>query len=400
VNVALIILHADPSRGGAEQYTADLAGALAARGHVVSLLAQDFGPAIPGVKLIPLIASGATRRAKYVRFLQSLETHLASTAYDIVHAMLPVRTCDVYHPHAGLAAEAIASGHRKHEGAAARAAAKLANRANLRRRAFAAVEKKLLAQVRPPVVLCLSEYVKATVRRHYSLPAEKLATLFNAVDLKKFDPSSRPEARDSTRARLGIGEDQTAALMIAQDFVRKGLREAILALSAVKDPKLVLVVVGRGNVSPYRKLARDHGVANRVIFNGPTDDPYSFYRAADFFVLPTRHDPCSLVVLESLAMGLPVISTIFNGACEIMEGGREGFVLPNPADVDALAKAMQTLLNLQRRSEMAKACLKLRPRLSFETHVDDLLAIYNATVRGRAASSPSAKPQSRPLEES
>jgi len=60
----------------------------------------------------------------------------------------------------------------------------------------------------------------------------------------------------------------------------------------------------------------------------PADrDPYAFYRAADFFVLPTRHDPCSSSWLEALAMGLPVISTIFNGACEIMIDGVHGFVL-------------------------------------------------------------------------
>lgn len=381
MNVALVILHADPSRGGAERYTADLAGALAARGHRVSLLGQDFGPAIEGVQCVPLGTSGATRRGKYLRFLRSLESHLAENRYDVVHAMLPVRTCDVYHPHAGLAAEAVATGHLKHSGTAARAAAKVANRVNARRQAFAAVEGELLTRQNPPVVLCLSEYVKATVRRHYSLPEEKLVTLFNAVDLKRFDPAARAEARASTRDRLGIRPDQTIALMIAQDFARKGLREAILALAAVEDPQLVLLVVGRDDASAYRRLARENGVADQVLFHGPTDDAYAFYRAADLFILPTRHDPCSLVVLESLAMGLPVISTAFNGACEIMQSGREGFVLGDPADVAALAAAMKAMLDPHRRAEMAKACLDLRPRLSFDAHVGELTQIYERVTR-------------------
>ena len=115
--------------------------------------------------------------------------------------------------------------------------------------------------------------------------------------------------------------------MIAQDFARKGLREAIAALAVTQDPKLVLLAVGKQDPSSYRKLAAERGVSDRVIFAGSTTDPFAFYRAADFFVLPTRHDPCSLVVLEAIAMGVPVISTVFNGACEIMSDGKHGFVL-------------------------------------------------------------------------
>jgi len=115
-----------------------------------------------------------------------------------------------------------------------------------------------------------------------------------------------------------------------------------------------------------------------VVFAGKTDDPVSFYRAADFFLLPTRHDPCSLVVLEALAMGLPVISTVFNGACEIMTSGQHGFVLPDPSDIDAIAEAMRNLLDPQARATMSDACLMLRPRLAYEHHLDELLKIYTA----------------------
>ena len=116
--------------------------------------------------------------------------------------------------------------------------------------------------------------------------------------------------------------------------------------------------------------------AARVSFAGAAADPRPFYNDADFFVLPTRHDPCSLVVLEALAMGLPVISTKFNGACEIMTDGVHGYVLDDPADVDALAGAMRKLLDPRRRAEMSQACLELRPKLSYEHHLDRLEEIY------------------------
>jgi UDP-glucose:(heptosyl)LPS alpha-1,3-glucosyltransferase len=370
MKIALAIIHADPQRGGAERYTVDLAAALALRGHEVSLVAETFAAPIAGVSAVQLKTSGVSRRGKYLRLLDSVDSHLSRNRYDMVHAMFPVRQCDVYHPHAGIAAEAIVSGHQKHSGLLRRRMARWVNQLNFKRRAFAEVERQLLGSQRPPTVLCLSDYVKATVRKHYALPEEKLATLFNAVDLGKFDPA-RVDAD-----RGGFAKDAVVGLMIAQDYQRKGLREAILALAKIEDARLVLQVVGKEDPRAYQRLARQLKVEERVRFVGATTDPARFYKSADFFVLPTRHDPCSLVVLEALAMGLPVLSTRFNGACEIMENGKHGFVLDDPQDVDSLAQAMKQMLKKSSRDAMAEACLGLRGKLSYETHVENLLRIY------------------------
>jgi UDP-glucose:(heptosyl)LPS alpha-1,3-glucosyltransferase len=380
LKIALVILHANPARGGAERYTIDLATALREGGHDVSLVASSF-EGEGGAGDVQLAVSGSTRAGRYAGFIRRLDEHLDEAKYDIVHAMLPVPRCDIYHPHAGIAVDAVESGHLKRESALKRALSKVATRLNARRQLFAAVEKTLLTGDNSPVVLCLSEYIKGVVRRHYPLPEAKLATLFNAVDLKKFDPAARPAAGADIRLKAGIASDRIVALMIAQDFQRKGLREAIAALAATNDPRLVLVVVGKQDPRVYRDWAASRGVADRVIFAGSTTDPYSYYRAADFFVLPTRHDPCSLVVLEALAMGVPVISTVFNGACEIMTDGRQGFVLNDPADVPALSAAMVRMLDQTTRNVMSKACLELRAGLSYETHLDRLLDVYRAVTQ-------------------
>lgn len=375
MKIGLVILHADPLRGGAERYTVDLATALNARGHRSVLIASSFGEGVKRPEDV-LLRGRRTRVGRYLGVLGELNRHLESNHYDIVHAMLPVRRCDVYHPHAGIAADAIASGHLKHDGPIRQMLAHTANQFNRRRQKFAAIERELLTSPNPPVVFCLSEYVKRIVCKHYPLSDDKTPMLFNAVDLARFDPGARPAAGDEIRRRFNIDHGKVVALMIAQDFARKGLREAIGALAQVKDPNLILLVVGKENANPYRNLAGQHGLGKRVVFAGPTDDPYSFYRAADFFILPTRHDPCSLVVLEALAMGLPVISTVFNGACDIMTDGEHGFVLKDPTDVAALSNAMQKLVDPRTRDTMAKACTQLRPRLSYERHLDELLRIY------------------------
>jgi len=377
MRIALVIFRSDPSRGGAERYTHDLATSLLSRGHRVVILCSDAGDDSMHVRLS---CQSATRAGQYKRFLASLDAHLTHNTYDIVHAMLPVPKCDVYHPHAGLAVEAVQRGHLQRASLAGKMLAGLANRINRKRQLFAQVERQMLTGTHPPVVLCLSNYVKQPIQTYY--PSAKVQTLFNAVDLQKFTP----DGSSDVRARLGIAAHDVMMLMIAQDYARKGLAAAIIALAKLAEPRPWLVVVGRQPPGEYAELARRLGVADRVIFAGPTTSPVDFYRAADFFVLPTHHDPCSLVVLEALAMGVPVISTVFNGACEIMTDGIHGRVLQNPGDATVLAGAMRQLSDAKVRTLMKSACLALRPALSLATHIAKLESIYQSCRQGETPS--------------
>jgi UDP-glucose:(heptosyl)LPS alpha-1,3-glucosyltransferase len=383
MKIGLVIFHADPARGGAERYTVDVGLALSRRGHDVSIIAGSFSDAVPWeIKRAKIEPQGPSKTWQYIQFLNQMDEHVRTHAYDVIHAMLPVRWCDVYHPHAGLAVAAVEEGHQKYQGIA-RSVSKLFNRINLKRGKFAKTERSLLARENRPLVVCLSEYVKRSIRQYYSLPESDLVTLMNAVDLHKFSITERPTARETTREKLGLKKDQIAALIVAQDFERKGLREAIMALPKTKFKNLCLIVVGKDDTRPYEELAKFWEVQDRVIFVGGTNDVFAYYRAADFFVLSTRHDPCSLVVLEAMAMGLPVISTKNNGATEMMENGVQGFVLAAPARVDELAEAMNQLCDPKKRQTMSEACLAQRARLSFDEHLNLLLKIYQNAQKRR-----------------
>jgi UDP-glucose:(heptosyl)LPS alpha-1,3-glucosyltransferase len=85
-----------------------------------------------------------------------------------------------------------------------------------------------------------------------------------------------------------------------------------------------LVVVGHPKVARYERHAHKLGIADRVIFLGHRADPKDCYFAADYLVHPTFYDPCSLVVLEALACGLPVITTQYNGVSELLTPPAEG----------------------------------------------------------------------------
>ncbi len=379
MNIALVIYHADPSRGGAEGYTSGVARSLVAAGHSVSLLARDFGPGaegLPQVQRVEVAASGLTRRAEYLRFLESLDDALNHRNYDIVHAMLPVRRCDFYHPHAGLAVESIDHGHERYRGGMARALARLGTQLNRKRLLFARIERGMMTGDSPPTILCLTERMRRSALAYFPARPEKIVKLFNGIDILRFDPQRDPHAGKEIRRRFNLGDDRVVALIVGQDFARKGVAEAIEAVARVNDPRLALLVVGRDDPARYLRLARSRGIADRVIFTGAAADIYPFYRAADFLLFPARVDPCPLVVLESLAMGVPVIVSRHAGSHEAISDGREGFIIDTWRDLPAFAEAARAMLDPARRAAMADAALQLRPVISHQRHLAELITLY------------------------
>jgi UDP-glucose:(heptosyl)LPS alpha-1,3-glucosyltransferase len=144
-----------------------------------------------------------------------------------------------------------------------------------------------------------------------------------------------------------------------------------------------LVVAGRDNAAPYRRLARRLGVAGRIRFLGSRSDIRSLYAAADVLAHPTWYDPCSRVVLEALSCGLPVVTTRFNGAAEVIEQGRHGAVIDSPRDARVLAAAIGTCLTPEVREACRAEAAQMQARLSMVRHARDLKALYDEVVGSR-----------------
>ena len=318
MKIALIIQNGDRRRGGAEQYTLDLARSLAARGHAVTVVAEK-GPqevaesaAAAGFKCVYLGAKGALRWPRLQDFLKRVKALYEGGAYEVVHAMLPVWRCDVYQPHSGLAAELVAAGHMKHPGRVVQQFSRVANHMNLKRVGLARLEEQMMRPVdgAVPWILCSSSQMEAFARRQFpGVPDSHLVSMMNGIDLAYFDPAHGAGSRQAIREEWGIEKGQRLGVLVGNNWKLKGVREAIEALALANDPRLVVMIVGREEAAGYQKLAGRLGVGERVKFVGRVGDLRTVYGAADFMLLPTRRDTCSLVVLEGLAMGLPVITT-------------------------------------------------------------------------------------------
>ena len=386
MKIALLIQNADRRNGGAEGYTLDLARWLTARGHQVTVIAEQ-GPAAvaegalaAGFKCMYLGANGRYRWTRLKDFLERLKDVYAHGAYDIVHAMLPVWRCDVYQPHAGLATDLWLTGHMKYRRALVRRWARRFNRWNPKRRGLARIERELMGH--RPWVLCFSQAMRGFAREQFALPEERLVTLMNGIDLARFDPALGARSRDAIRGEWHIQADQRLALLVGNNWKLKGVSEAIAALARLPDRRMVLMLVGRGDPEAFRKLAEKLNVAGRVQFVGSVSDPRPYYGAADFLLLPTKRDTCSLVVLEALAMGLPVVTTRQNGASDLVEDGKQGIIVEH-GDAPGLSEALDAMLDGERLRDMSRAALALRERLSFDHHAQRVEEVYGQVMSAR-----------------
>ena len=138
------------------------------------------------------------------------------------------------------------------------------------------------------------------------------------------------------------------------------------------------MVVGRDNNAPYWHFAKKMGCEEDVFFAGGVRDLERYYPSADILVHPTFYDACSLVVLEALASGLPVITTRYNGAGGIISDGREGFVLEDPKKVGILAEKILYLSDPKKLKEASIAARSLAKEYPLKTSYQAMLEAMQA----------------------
>ena len=170
--------------------------------------------------------------------------------------------------------------------------------------------------------------------------------LRNVVDTERFQYI--PEARAALRAELGLADDAFVVGSLGQITPRKGQLELLQAFAGVCDklPDAVLVIVGAPLFNQdhlyqecLRQAADELGLAGRVYFPGPRTDVPALFSAFDLFVLNSQSEAFSLVILEAMACGTPVIATAVGGTPEIVVHHCTGWLIP-PQDGPALARTL------------------------------------------------------------
>ncbi len=218
-------------------------------------------------------------------------------------------------------------------------------------------EKKVFGDAK--AIVAVSEKV-AQELRDIGVPPERIRVIVNGVDLQEFFPGC------GARQKWNLPEGVPIALFVGDIRTnRKNLDTVLQAL--VRVPELHLAVAGNPIGSPYPQMAAELKVGDRVHFLGYRHDVAELMRAVDFFVFPSRYEPCGLVILEAMASGLPAIAAATAGAAELI-APNAGIVLKNPNDAGALAVALDTFAgDRELRNRAGKAARTVAEQYSWAT---------------------------------
>jgi glycosyltransferase involved in cell wall biosynthesis len=216
------------------------------------------------------------------------------------------------------------------------------------------------------------------------LPAGKARVIYDAVEVPNADVS---DSNATVRRKFGIPEASTVVGMVARVSPQKDYYT--LATAAVdvlrKHPTTRFLVVGdnsqvdlnRQHYGEVLNKLNELGIADKFIFTGHCSDVTQLIAAMDVCVLCTHREGFPLSILETMAMGKPVIATAVGGIPEIVDSGVTGY-LHQHGDSKGLAASIIALVEDPERARLIgrRACEHVRLYYSRHKFVEDISNAY------------------------
>lgn len=392
MRIALNIEKVGARRGGAEKYAGSLARALAAAGHEVHVVAREAEPGslAPQIRFHPV----HLRRLPGLKWLRAYRFAAASQCIlEGLELDLILGFSKVWHQHAYLSVggphqATLDYSRERFRTTAVRTLWTISKLLSLRQWVFRLIEHKQFHRARQPHVIAPSRMSAEHFRRYHGIPAERISVVYNGLDGLD-SPASMPEVRRRFRQQYGLAESHVAVLFVARNYALKGLESLLEAFAPVASryPQARLIVCGSRRDDRYRRQASRLGIEDHVQFLGFLEDVRPCFVGCDLFAFPSYYDPCSLVVLEAMAAGLPVITTKQNGACELMTDGIDGLVIDSPWVVAEWTRQLQRLVgNDELRRRMGQEAAKSAQAFTLDVRLPELVAVLDQVVsRSREA---------------
>ena len=222
--------------------------------------------------------------------------------------------------------------------------------------------------------ICISQHTLTYAQKN--LPKRfHSATSFlpNAIDVKAFrKPIDWQKKQTNTISLVSIGslvDKKNIAFLvpIANELLRKNIN-------------FIMHVLGDGpNKTNLQDLVDSNQLTNHIILHGNVDNVQSFLWDADIYIHPATYEPFGLVLLEAMAAGLPVICLDGGGNRDIIENGKNGFII-HEQDPKLFAQKIETLINNKATYlSMCNAANTFAIHFDIKEYVTRLLKIYRNT---------------------
>ena len=392
MHIALVRRHCSLKRAGAERYCVNLFRGLQKLGHRVTVIGEGIDDELKDeVEFLPVAVNKLTSWTRNRSFAENCAKVARSEPFDIVHGLSRVEGLDTFRLTDPMQTHWVKVWYRH-------PVSRWLQQLNPRHRAIFELERKLYQPAGVRRVIVQSKLDARLLTEYFGVEESRIRRIVNGVDTNVFHPGVRSEraavreelfcqfASDATASRFS--KDDTPLLVFASmDFRRKGLDSLLTALSRVKEREAKLVVLGAGDIEGYRRIASSLGLERRVLFAGRQSSIARLYGAGDLFVLPTIYEPFPNVNLEAMACGTPVITTATAGGADIIEPGRNGYVIPDAWSVQALTEQIDHHLSLpdSTKKQMSSICWDIASTLRVEDNARQVVEVFKEVLEEKNA---------------
>lgn len=341
MKVALAVEWCDPRTGGQAIWARGLARHLASSGHDVHVIAQDAQVACDNGW--PATPHKVDEHWQPLRRARAYRPVLAALNPDVIHNSGVTVCPGVFQPQTGSALAAYDAMIRS-ETPVRRVKLALLPRHHFLRASMALLEQRQ-AEAADRIV-AISSMIEGLLRKRHVRQERKITCVPNGVDEDALRLGDFAAGRLATR-RLHLGERQSQIMLfVAHNLKLKGFDTALKVLEQLirAGDDVHLIVAGAERPSGKGDLAPALHLVERVSFVGQQMDMRPLYAASDLLLHPSRWDACGLVVLEALAMGLPVVTTATTGAAAFVRDGPMGAVARSAGDVETIVSSCRRVL--------------------------------------------------------
>ncbi len=226
--------------------------------------------------------------------------------------------------------------------------------------------------------IAVSNFTKKQIAKTYKITPDKIEVVYHGIDLNGYTFTKKK--LEETKKSLNLPQKPILLFVGRIDDPRKGLDLVLKAVKEVLEKiDAILLVVGRGDQTEARKLAKSLGVSKNVFFAGFVDETTlkKCYSLCDIYVCPSLLEGFGLVILEAMAAGKPVVATKVGAIPEIIKDDENG-ILVEPGDVSELANSICKFLKNRNLSKKIgkKNGNYVRQKFSWETSAKEAEHLY------------------------
>lgn len=236
---------------------------------------------------------------------------------------------------------------------------------------------------RVTIAFAISTIIKNNLIETTPLPADKIRLLYNAVDVKKFDPASAD--RNKIRKEFNVSDEEILIGMIARFSPGKGHEEFLQSAKKLssKFKNLKFIIVGEASrgedeyADSIKSLAENLKLKN-IIFAGFRSDTPDILSAFDIFIFPSHAEAFGIALIEAMAMEKASVCANADGVLDIAVDGNTNLLFQNK-NADDLSDKTELLINdANKRLQMGKAARqRVIEKFDIEIIMDRTIEFYN-----------------------